>query len=206
MTTFYCLRLETPSTLRPGPRFYIPQEQGGPVIPPGTGFPIRHLLRLTGLRWRSFEPASTPWRASLVSLVAKIRGGPNTKYRPQQCLHVLRSYSLPRRHELVESSRMLRPTGSRPDRPGTKHPSGAHDQTSTTVRKSRARRCGPPDQRSSPPTTTVVGPRQRSQSRVQVPRDLRPHSAVSDSRLPPSSPLTTRRATVEALDPASTWD
>jgi hypothetical protein len=25
---------------------YIPQEQGGPVIPPGTGFPFRRLLRL----------------------------------------------------------------------------------------------------------------------------------------------------------------
>jgi hypothetical protein len=24
-----------------GPRIYIPQEQGGPVIPPGTGFPLR---------------------------------------------------------------------------------------------------------------------------------------------------------------------
>jgi hypothetical protein len=36
----------------PGPRIYIPQEQGGPVIPPGTGFPFRRLLRLAGLRWR----------------------------------------------------------------------------------------------------------------------------------------------------------
>jgi hypothetical protein len=33
-----------------GPRIYIPQEQGGPDIPPGTGFPFRRLLRLTGLR------------------------------------------------------------------------------------------------------------------------------------------------------------
>jgi hypothetical protein len=31
------LRLPQPG--RPGPRIYIPQEQGGPVIPPGTGFP-----------------------------------------------------------------------------------------------------------------------------------------------------------------------
>jgi hypothetical protein len=41
--------------LQPGmpvPRIYIPQEQGGPVIPPGTGFPFRRLLRLAGLRWR----------------------------------------------------------------------------------------------------------------------------------------------------------
>jgi hypothetical protein len=29
-----------PKPGRPGPRIYIPQEQGGPVIPPGTGFPF----------------------------------------------------------------------------------------------------------------------------------------------------------------------
>jgi hypothetical protein len=36
----------------PAPRIYIPQEQGGSVIPSGTGFPLRRLLRLAGLRWR----------------------------------------------------------------------------------------------------------------------------------------------------------
>jgi hypothetical protein len=40
----------------PGPCIYIPQEQGGPVISPGTGFPFRRLLRLTGLRWRYSNP------------------------------------------------------------------------------------------------------------------------------------------------------
>jgi hypothetical protein len=40
----------------PGARIYIPQEQGGPVIPPGTGFPFRRLLRLAGLRWRYSNP------------------------------------------------------------------------------------------------------------------------------------------------------
>jgi hypothetical protein len=40
----------------PGPRIYIPQEQGGPVMPPGTGFPFRRLLRLAGLRWRYSTP------------------------------------------------------------------------------------------------------------------------------------------------------
>jgi hypothetical protein len=35
----------------PGPRIYIPPEQGGSVIPPGTGFPFHSLLRLAGLRW-----------------------------------------------------------------------------------------------------------------------------------------------------------
>jgi hypothetical protein len=36
----------------PGPRIYISQEQGGPVIPPGIGFSFRQLLQLAGLRWR----------------------------------------------------------------------------------------------------------------------------------------------------------
>jgi hypothetical protein len=38
MTTFYSLRFETPHPGGPGPRIYIPKEQGGPVIPPGTVF------------------------------------------------------------------------------------------------------------------------------------------------------------------------
>jgi hypothetical protein len=38
------LRLPQPGG--PGPRIYIPQEQGGPVIPPGTGFLLRRLLWL----------------------------------------------------------------------------------------------------------------------------------------------------------------
>jgi hypothetical protein len=52
MTTFYCFKFETPPTWKPGPRIYIPQEQGSPVTPPRTGFPLRCLLRLTGLRWK----------------------------------------------------------------------------------------------------------------------------------------------------------
>jgi hypothetical protein len=38
------LRLPQPG--RPGSRIYIPQEHGGAVIPPDTGFPLRRLLRL----------------------------------------------------------------------------------------------------------------------------------------------------------------
>jgi hypothetical protein len=34
-----------------------PQEQGGPVIPPGTGLPFRRLIRLAGLRWRHWTPS-----------------------------------------------------------------------------------------------------------------------------------------------------
>jgi hypothetical protein len=37
MTTFYCLRFETPQTGGPGPRIYIPQEQAGPIMSLGTG-------------------------------------------------------------------------------------------------------------------------------------------------------------------------
>jgi hypothetical protein len=40
----------------PGPRIYIAQEQGGPVISPGTGFHFRLLLRLAELRWRYSNP------------------------------------------------------------------------------------------------------------------------------------------------------
>jgi hypothetical protein len=52
--------------------------------------------------------------------------------------------------------------------------------------------------------TIAAGPRQRSHSRVWVPWDSRPYFTVSDSRPSFSSPPTTRRATVEVLDPAST--
>jgi hypothetical protein len=41
-----------PQPREPYPHIYIPQEEGGPVIPPGTGLPFRRLLRLAGLRWR----------------------------------------------------------------------------------------------------------------------------------------------------------
>jgi hypothetical protein len=43
----------------PGPRIFIPQDQSGPVIPPGTGFPFPHLLRLAGLQMEVFEPTYT---------------------------------------------------------------------------------------------------------------------------------------------------
>jgi hypothetical protein len=51
------LRLPQPG--RPGTRIYIPQEQGGPVTPPGTGFPSRRLLRLAGTTVEVFYPTST---------------------------------------------------------------------------------------------------------------------------------------------------
>jgi hypothetical protein len=48
------LRLPQPGD--PGPRIYIPQEQGDPVIPTDTGFPFRRLLRLARLRRRYSNP------------------------------------------------------------------------------------------------------------------------------------------------------
>jgi hypothetical protein len=52
----------------PGPRIYISQEQGGPVITPSTGFPFRRLLRLAGLRWRypNQPPRGVPLRRNLL--------------------------------------------------------------------------------------------------------------------------------------------
>jgi hypothetical protein len=55
MTTFYCLRFETPPNL---------EGQVPVFIPPGTGFPFRHLLRLAGLQWRYSNPPPRgvpPW-------------------------------------------------------------------------------------------------------------------------------------------------
>jgi hypothetical protein len=50
----------------------------------------------------------------------------------------------------------------------------------------------------------AAGTCQRYLSRVRVPWDSRPYFTLSDLRLPFSSPPTTRRVTVEVLDPAST--
>jgi hypothetical protein len=59
---------DSPQPGGPGPRIYIIQEQGGPVIPPGTGFHFRRLLWLAELSMvEVFGPAST--RACLLSKV-----------------------------------------------------------------------------------------------------------------------------------------
>jgi hypothetical protein len=59
-TLVYHLRLPQPGG--PGSHIYIPQEQSGPAIPPGIEFPLRCLLRLTGLQWSYSNPPPT-WRA-----------------------------------------------------------------------------------------------------------------------------------------------
>jgi hypothetical protein len=52
--------------------------------------------------------------------------------------------------------------------------------------------------------TIAAGPRQRSHSRVRVPWTSRPYFPLPDLRPPLLSPPTSRRATVEVFDPAST--
>jgi hypothetical protein len=49
MTIFYCLIVRLSQLWGPGPRIYIPQEQGDPVILQSTGFPFCRLLRLARL-------------------------------------------------------------------------------------------------------------------------------------------------------------
>jgi hypothetical protein len=62
------------------------------------------------------------------------------------------------------------------------------------------------DERTGRSFTTAAGTRQRSRSRVRIPWDSCQYFTVSDPRFSFSSPPTTRRATVEVLDPASTRD
>jgi hypothetical protein len=57
------------------------------------------------------------------------------------------------------------------------------------------------DERSDLSFTNAAGPRQRSHSRIRIPWDSRPYFTVSDSRLPFSSPPTTRFVTVEVFEP-----
>jgi hypothetical protein len=62
------------------------------------------------------------------------------------------------------------------------------------------------DERTGLSFTIVAGPRQRSHSHVRVLWDSQSYFTFSDSRLPFLSPPTTRRATVEVFEPASTRD
>jgi hypothetical protein len=66
MTIFYCLTFKAPQPGGPGPCIYIPQEQGGPVIPPGTG--------LT----RTFITLPLNWIVP-VDLFITLRRGPHRK-------------------------------------------------------------------------------------------------------------------------------
>jgi hypothetical protein len=60
----------SPNLGGPGPRIYILQEQGAPVITPGTVFPFRRLLRLAGLRCRY---SNLPLRGDYLVMAAGLR-------------------------------------------------------------------------------------------------------------------------------------
>jgi hypothetical protein len=77
------LRLPQPGG--PGSRIYIPQEQGGPVIPPSTGFPLHRLLRLAGVRWRYSNHLAT-WRARFPYLYPPGTGWPSYTPGPSRSL------------------------------------------------------------------------------------------------------------------------
>jgi hypothetical protein len=84
----------------------------------------------------------------------------------------------------------------------------AYDQIHITVRQLRVCWCGVLSltRGRGLSFTMAAEPRQRSHSRVRVPWDSWPYFTASDSRLPFSSPPTTRRATVDVFDPTTTWD
>jgi hypothetical protein len=115
--------------------------------------------------------------------------------------HSLNVSSLPQWLHLLSLSL----TVSGPVYLGINHPSGAYDQIFITVGQLRVCWCGAlSDERTGLSFTIVTGPRQRNHSRVRVPWNSRPYFTVSDSRLSFSLPPTTRRATVEVFEPAST--
>jgi hypothetical protein len=56
VTIYYCLRFDTPQTLRARSSYLYPPGTGWPSYTPGTEFPFRWLLRLAGLRWEYSNP------------------------------------------------------------------------------------------------------------------------------------------------------
>jgi hypothetical protein len=84
---------DSPQPGGPGHRIYIPQEQGCPVIPPGTGFTFRRLLRLTRLWSRYSNPPPYGYSVSVYSLWAD----PTKNTASNRSYIVARAYPLPRR-------------------------------------------------------------------------------------------------------------
>jgi hypothetical protein len=106
---------------------------------------------------------------------------------------------------ILSLSLMYLPTVSRPVCLGIKHPSGVYDKILLVPRS-----CGFVDVRRSlrredgSVVYNCCWPRQRRRSRIPVSRDSWQYFTLSDSRLLFSSPPTTRMATVEVFDYAST--
>jgi hypothetical protein len=88
MTTFYCLRFETPPNWRARSPYLYPPGTGWPSYTPGHWVPFRRPLRFAGLRWRysSPPPHGIDWVAPTVFLITHYCG-PNRKHRFQQGLY-----------------------------------------------------------------------------------------------------------------------
>jgi hypothetical protein len=157
----------------PGPRIYIPQEQGGTVIPPSTGFPLPRLLRLAGIRWRYTNQPS--------------RGDPQCSTESK-----FESYITTDGQSASLYWTKAAVWGLRPD--------CFYYQRVACLLMWVALS----DERTGLSFPTASGPRQRSNFRVRVLWDSWPYFTASGSRLPSSSPPTTRRDTVEVFEPAPT--
>jgi hypothetical protein len=71
-TIFYCSVWDSPKPGGPGPRIYILQKQGGPVLPQSTVFPFVASYDSQGLRWR--YPIPPPHGAVLHIFIAVLIG------------------------------------------------------------------------------------------------------------------------------------
>jgi hypothetical protein len=110
-------------------------------------------------------------------------------------------------HSNIELSPMLRPTVSRAVSLGIKHPSGAYDQILITVRQLRVCWCVGRFlwREDGSVVCNCYWPSQAQSFSGPSPLGLATRFyCLRDSRLPISSPPTTRRVTVEVFDPAST--
>jgi hypothetical protein len=77
---------------------YISQEQGGPVIPPGIGFPFRRLLWLTGLQWRYSNPPPHGILLCILCINSLLRNGyhclSSSNTTPHTNLWIIKGYLL----------------------------------------------------------------------------------------------------------------
>jgi hypothetical protein len=158
-----------------GPHIYIPQEQGGPVIPPGTGFPFVASYESQGYG----GGIRTRLHARYLSNQVK---SSQVKDKVTMRLAVSQSVSLGDEPHLGLMTRYLLPFYS----------------------YGLALWGALSDERTGLSFLYAASPRQRSLFRVRVPWDSWSYFTVSDSRLPFPSPPTARRATVEVFDSAST--
>jgi hypothetical protein len=78
--------LRLPQPAGSGPHIYIPQQQGGPVIPPGTAFPSRRLLHIAGLRWRHSTPPTHGFTDLANSKLVSVITSRNEQFRKHRSL------------------------------------------------------------------------------------------------------------------------